>query len=211
MKVSLRAVSMWAAIGIVIFGILGYFLTQPTFLSACPLLASTRVPITSPVDGSAVPIQEIVQGTACHIPQDKELWVMEVVAGVSYFPQNGPIPVSSDGKWNTTAYIGPYPADVGRAFVLYTALADQEGKAAIQQYFKTAPHFQPLKPPLKGIQLMSQVVVIRLDYPLIPPPTVSPDYTPVIINGLFAVSGGAIAGLIPVIGAVGPWRKRHTP
>ena len=145
----------------VFFGILAYFLIKPTFLSPCPLFASTSVTITSPAPESKVPLLTIVQGSADYIPPDTQLWLLVVPdGGTSFFPQPGPIVVSSDGKWSASAYIGlDKPGESGKGHVVYAALADQEGSTAIQNYFKS--RYKPLDPLPRGIQLMSQVHVVR--------------------------------------------------
>ena len=152
-----------ALIGAILFGLAGYFLVRPTFLSACPRFASTNATITSPTDGSAVPQSVIVRGKACNIPQDKELWVIVVAQGVAgFYPQQDKITVANDGSWTTNAFLGDSPSTgSGTGFVLYTALADQGGIAAIQSYFAEAPNFTPLDPLPAGIQLLSQVEVRR--------------------------------------------------
>ena len=64
--------------------------------------------------------------------------------------------------WSASAFLGATDtADGGREFVLYTALADQGGRTAIQQYFASAPDFKPLDPLPAGIQLISQVQVVH--------------------------------------------------
>jgi hypothetical protein len=166
-KLNKLVIPIWAVVVIVILGgviggLVGYFLIVPTALP-CPFFAPTSVTITSPASGSKVPQSITVQGTACHIPNDAKLWVLVMPDNVTaYYPQPDPITVSSDGKWSTTAFIGPTSANVVRGFVLYPALANREGNAAIYTYFKTAPNYQPLNPLPEGIQLMSQVHVVRI-------------------------------------------------
>lgn len=154
---------LWAVIGGVAGVLLGYFLIHPWFFSPCPLFAPTSVTITSPAEDSTASRLIIVQGTACHIPQDKELWLLVVPADVSaYYPQHGPVVVLRNGKWSANAYIGREGrADVGKGYLVCTALVDQEGRTAIQKYFESAPNFKPLQPPLKRIELISQVRVVR--------------------------------------------------
>jgi hypothetical protein len=131
------------------------------------------VTITSPAGRSTVPKVITVQGTASNIPPGKELWLLVEAEGAgSYFPQGdadnpSPIVVSSGGTWSITAYIGQQAgsADVGREFVLYPALIDQndtKAKDAIQTYFKQrGPVYEGI--PLGGIQLMSPVSIIRTE------------------------------------------------
>jgi hypothetical protein len=133
--------------------------STPTAPSGC---SSTDVITTTPVSESTVSIVATVQGTACEIPSTEELWVLIVPDGVTaYYPQPGPVVVTNDGKWSASATVGQNN-DSGRGFVLVTALADQEGSAAIQAYFhQSGSDFKGLYPLPKGIQLMSQVHVIR--------------------------------------------------
>ena len=153
-----------AGIGGVVGVLLGYFLISRIFVPPCPPFAPTRVTITSPVSGTSVPRLVTVQGTACHIPNGRELWLLVVPEGVTgYYPQTGPIMISSDGNWSASAYVGlDAPIDIGRGFVLIAALADQQGSAAIRTYFaQSGPEFKGLEPLPEGIQLMTQVRVIR--------------------------------------------------
>jgi len=153
-----------AGVGGVIGVLLGYFLISPIFVSTCPPFAPTRVNITSPVSGTSVPRLVTVQGTACHIPNGRELWLLVVPEGVTvYYPQTGPVVISSDGNWSASAYVGlDDPIDIGRGFVLIAALADQQGSAAIRTYFaQSGPEFRGLEPLPQGVQLMAQVRVVR--------------------------------------------------
>ncbi len=161
---------LWALIGGIIFGLLMYFLTEPTFISSCPFFASTNVTITSPASDDRIPNQITVQGTACNIPQDKGLWLLVTVEGIGgYFPQGDtanprPIVVRNDGTWSVAAYIGS-SADTGRKFSLIPALVDQndiEAKDAIQAYFmQSGPVYKGIEPLPGGIQLMPSISVIR--------------------------------------------------
>lgn len=149
----------------VITALVAYFLISLIFLSPCGPFAPTSITITSPASNSRVSNQITVQGTACHIPQDNELWLLVQVNGVrGYFPQPGPIVVSSDGTWSAPANIGS-DADSGRGFTLNTALVDQNdtaAKDAIQKYLnQPGPVYMPLDPLPSGIRLMSQVPVVR--------------------------------------------------
>jgi len=153
-----------AGAGGIIGVLLGYLVVSPVALSPCPPFAPTSVTITSPASGGSVPRLVIVQGTACHIPQDKELWLLIVPEGATgYYPQAGPIVISSDGRWSTSAYMGlDDPVDIGRGFVLIAALADQKGSAAIRPYFaQSGQEFKGIEPLPQGIQLMTQIQVIR--------------------------------------------------
>ena len=153
-----------AGVGGVVGVVLGYLLISPLFVSPCPPFAPTKVTITSPVDGITVPQLVMVQGTACHIPQNRELWLLVVPEGVtSYYPQSGPVVISNDGNWSGSAYVGlDDPVDIGRGFILIAALADQQGNAAIRAYFaQSGPEFRGLEPLPQGVQLMNQVRVIR--------------------------------------------------
>ena len=102
--------------------------TEPSKVTPTP--KPTSILITSPTDGSKVPILTIVQGTASGIPEGEDLWVLIVPDGVTaYYPQSGPIVVTSDGKWSSSARVG-IASDTGLGFTLIAALADQEGRAA---------------------------------------------------------------------------------
>ena len=132
--------------------------------SSCPIFAPTRVAINSPTPVAGVSRLAIVQGTACHIPNGSEVWLFVVPEGVAgYYPQTGPIVISNDGSWSGSAYIGTdNPADVGKGFMLIAALADQQGSAAIREYFaQSGPEFRGLEPLPLGVQLMGQVSVVR--------------------------------------------------
>lgn len=157
-------VFLQAGIGGVVGVLLGYFLISPVFVSPCPPFSPTKVAITSPVSGASVPQLVTVQGTACHVPNERELWLLVVPEGVTaYYPQAGPIVISSDGNWSTSAYVGlDDPVDVGRGFVLIAALADQQGSAAMRGYFaQSGPEYKGLEPLPQGVQLMAQVRVVR--------------------------------------------------
>lgn len=167
-KILVIRILLPVVISTIIGGVLGYsFIAVPVALSPCGLFASTSVTITSPEPNSRVPNQVTVQGTACHISQDKELWLLVQVNGVrGYFPQPGPIVVSSDGTWSVPANIGS-DTDSGRGFTLIPALVDQNDKAAkdaIQTFFmQPGPVYVPIEPLPSGIQLLpSQVHVIRI-------------------------------------------------
>jgi len=156
--------SLWhAALGGVVGVLLGYFLIMPILFSPCPPFSSTKLSITSPTANSDVPRLVTVQGTSCHIPHGKELWLLVVPEGVTaYYPQTGPVVVSND-NWSASAYIGvDKPSDNGRGFLLIAALADQSGSAAIRGYFsQTQTDYRGLEPLPSGIEIMAQVRVVR--------------------------------------------------
>lgn len=158
------ATLLQAGIGGVLGVLLGYFLINPIFVSPCPLFAPTRVNISSPTSDVKVPQLVTVQGTACHIPNGKELWLLIVPEGVTgYYPQTGPIEISGDGNWSASAYLGLNdPSDIGRSFVLIAALADQQGSNDMRTYFaQSGPEFTGLEPLPQGVQVITQVRVIR--------------------------------------------------
>jgi uncharacterized membrane protein YeaQ/YmgE (transglycosylase-associated protein family) len=137
---------------------------SPIFNSPCNLFSPTQVDITSPISGSTVPRLVTVQGTACRIPKDKELWVLVVPDGVaSYYPQTGPVVIASGNTWSTSAYLGvDNPTDAGKGFSLVAVLADRQGGAAIRTYFaQQGPNFIGLEPLPTGVQLKTEVRVIR--------------------------------------------------
>ena len=152
-----------AGVGGVIGVFLGYLLIGPVFTSPCAPFAPTSVNITSPMADTSVPQLVSVQGTACHIPNGKELWLLVLPEGVTgYYPQIGPVVVSDDNNWSVSAYVGlDDPSDIGRGFVLIAALADQQGSTAIREYFTQSSSFIGLEPLPIGIHLMEQVRVIR--------------------------------------------------
>ena len=162
--VELRKLSLlrWAVIGLIIGGLLAYFLIKPTFLSPCPLFASTGVTITSPASESKVPRFITVQGTACHIPNGEQLWVLIAVDGVTgYFPQPGPVSVGYDGKWFSRVTLG-IDADRGKNFEINAVLVDKDGKTAIDRYFMQTPNPNYIGiNSLQGITIMGTVNVIR--------------------------------------------------
>jgi hypothetical protein len=131
--------------------------------------SSPSITITSPQKGSHVPIDVVVEGTASGIPQDKQIWLLVVPAGTAgYFPQNGPVVVSAEGNWTANADLGGKDSnDVGREFVLYTALVgqnDREAQDAFSNFFKHGKQtgsYLPIDPLPKGIQLVSHITVVR--------------------------------------------------
>lgn len=151
-------------IGVFLGFLFGYMLVLPLVLTPCSFFKPTNVTITSPTSGSKVPELITVQGTACHISNDKELWLFIGSNGVpGYYPQSGPIIVSSDGQWSVSVYIGSdNSSDVGGGFILTPALADKEGSAVIQNYIKHSGNTTNSLDPLPGgIQLMNQELVVR--------------------------------------------------
>jgi hypothetical protein len=129
--------------------------------------------ITSPKEGSSVPVQIMVRGTAPNnIPKDKELWLLVQSGGVyGYFPQGdafnpNPIVVSHEGKWNAIAYVGIDTDPKEMEFILQLALADQKSasRVAIDQYFasgQAGKGYNPLYPLPDGIELVAQTIVKR--------------------------------------------------
>ena len=120
------------------------------------------VAITSPAEGSHVPQTVTIEGTAANISADKQLWILITVEGVTgYFPQPGPISVNPGGKWSAQITVG-IQTDKGKKFTLYAVLADKDGQATIDKFFK-----QPPRPNyvgitnLQGITTMNTVNVIR--------------------------------------------------
>ncbi len=154
--------TFWQAIlGGLIGVVLGYVLIR-----RCGPLAPRSVTITFPASGSSVPQWVTIQGAACHIPQKKELWLLVVAVDIKgYYPQTGgPIRVARDGTWSAGARIGSDdPKDSGKEHVVHTGLADPDGRAAIDAYFRRGKRnkWEPLDPLPRGIQLMSQVRVVR--------------------------------------------------
>lgn len=173
-----------AAIGIILVGISAAVAASsvnriddhtPTPTISNPTATATPTPsvnvtITFPTEGSQVSRMTTVNGTASNIPPGKELWLLiESKAVKGYYPQGGttgtpsPIVVSSSGTWNRDAYIGQ-DNDSGRQFVLYIALVDQEGRAAIDRYFASGASsnsYTPIYSLPNGIQILTQVSVIR--------------------------------------------------
>lgn len=146
--------------------------TPAPILSPSPTPTPTPPPvsvtITSPKDGSSVLVEITVEGTASGIPQGEQLWLLVESSGVTgYFPQNGgPVVVSADGTWTASATLGG-PNDVGKPFVLYTALVDQnakQGTDAISLYLTVGAqthNYIPIDPRTVGIQTISHVTVVR--------------------------------------------------
>jgi len=160
-----RSTLLNVILAIVVLVVSSLFLGLP-----CPPFAPTSVTITSPASNSGVSNQITVQGTACHIPAGKELWLLVTVGGVSgYFPQGDatnprPITVESDGTWSVAATLGT-PADIGKKlkFTLIPALVDQndtEAENAIHNYFKQSGVYVGIQPLPSGIRLMSPISVI---------------------------------------------------
>ena len=134
-----------------------------------PTSTSTSVPasitITTPTNGSKVPMLTSVEGTASGIPKDEGLLILIMPDGTTaHHPQSEhPIEVPIDGKWISSIRVG-IDSDKGLGFTVSVALADQEGKAAIEKYFKEAKasgNFNGLDPLPKGIRLISQIRIIR--------------------------------------------------
>ncbi len=151
-------------IGAILGLFVGLCVIYPLFLSACPIFAPTQIRIDSPEPNSAVARLVMVQGTACHPPKDKEIWLLVVPSGVTaYYPQAGPVVVSNDGAWSATAYVGlDNPVDIGREFTLIMTLVDSQGTASIKKYFEQAgPEYKGIEPLPEGIHLMAQVQVVR--------------------------------------------------
>ena len=94
-----------------------------------------------------------------NILQDEDLWLLVVPNGtVADYSQIDLAVVSSDGQWSTCACIDQNVADrIGEGsagFVVIAVPTNQDGRTAIQQYFKTAPDYEPLNPALKAILLI---------------------------------------------------------
>lgn len=128
----------------------------------CLPVSSTDLAITSPADGSKVPVLVEVRGTSCNIPSDQELWMLVLPAGVTaYYPQPGPVVISSDGQWSIGAAVGQNtPADIGRPYILIAALADQDGSTALQAYLNRGDN-SGLKRLPQGVQILRQIQVVR--------------------------------------------------
>jgi hypothetical protein len=98
--------------------------------------------------------------TMINILQDEDLWLLVVPKGtVADYAQIDLAVVSSDGQWSAHTYIDQnMPGAIGEGageFVVIVAPINQDGRAAIQQYFKTTPDYQPFNPALKGILLIA--------------------------------------------------------
>jgi len=160
-----RQIFLQAGVGGVIGVALGYFVISPIILAPCPPFAPTRIEITSPISGDSVSRLTTIQGTACHIASNEELWLLVIPQGVTaYYPQQGPVVIVNDGTWTSSAYVGlDDPRDVGRGFVLVAALADNAGNTALRQYFAQASTVgQPgLEPLPHGLRLITQIQVTR--------------------------------------------------
>ncbi|TMC15162.1 MAG: hypothetical protein E6J34_22835 [Chloroflexi bacterium] len=132
--------------------------------SPTPILGAPSVFITSPIEGSKVPLTVTMQGSAFNVAKGRELWILVVANGVKgYFPQQGgPITIENDGTWISQVTIG-VDKDTGRKFEIYTALADQSGRDAIDKNFSQtpSPDYVGIYPLAPGITLMSKVDVIR--------------------------------------------------
>jgi hypothetical protein len=94
-----------------------------------------------------------------NILQDEDLWLLVIPNGtLADYSQIDLAVVSSDGQWSANTCIEQkMPNGIGEGsggFVVIAAPTNQDGRAAIQQYFKTAPDYQPLNPALKGILLI---------------------------------------------------------
>jgi len=139
--------------------------TPVTNISSCSSSSPPDAHIISPGAESKVSVVTTIQGTACNIPHDQELWILIVPDGVTgYYPQlPGPVMITNEGKWSTSVHVGlDQPSEIGKGFELDVALANQDGSTAIHAYFNQAgSNFSGLDPLPDGIQLISQVHVIR--------------------------------------------------
>ncbi len=160
---------LWLTVTGILVGVLfGYALgslslAAPLF-SSCLFFEPTHASILSPPSGSSVPRSITVEGTTCHIPDGKQLWLFVGSNAIpGYYPLTGPLAISSDGKWRTHALIGStQPNDSGASFLLVPVLADQEGGAAIQHFLtRSDVKSRYLYPLPRGIQILSKVLVIR--------------------------------------------------
>ena len=102
---------------------------------------------------------EIHTNGMINILQDEDLWLLVVPNGtVADYAQIDLAVVSSDGQWSTHTCINQdIPSGIvegSGGFVVIAAPTTQDGRAAIQQYFKTVPDYQPFNPALKGILLI---------------------------------------------------------
>jgi len=128
-----------ATIGLVAGAVAGFvialFVTSP-----CPPLVPTRIQITDPVDSGTMLRMADVKGTACHVPQDRRLWLVALPEGASvYHPQAGPVEIVSDGSWLVTAPEGLYdPVGVGRRFTMIAVLADSKASSDLKDYLDKA-------------------------------------------------------------------------
>jgi hypothetical protein len=153
-----------AVIGGLVGVLLGFFLISPIFNTPCSITSPTSVTIVSPPSGISVPRLVTVQGTSCHLSNDKELWLMVVPDGVtSYYPQPGPITVAANGNWSATAYLGlESSVDVGKGFVVIAAQVDAQAVPFVRTYFtQPGPEIKGLEPLPQGVQLMSQIKFVR--------------------------------------------------
>lgn len=91
-----------------------------------------------------------------NVLQDEDLWLLVVPNGTATcYSQIDLAVVSSDGKWSANACIDQNdPTDIRGGLVVIAASTNQDGRAAIQQYCKTAPDYKPFNPALKGILLI---------------------------------------------------------
>jgi hypothetical protein len=176
-KVRTFILTKWPRIGLGTFGIILIIISivvpggglqhigvvSPTPPPSTPPPPPPKVAITFPTEGSTVGISRIAQGTASNIPQGENLWLLVNVSGINgYYPQDGPIPVLSDGTWTASVSIGG-PNDARRAFVLLAALADPQGEAILEQYIKmghASGSFLTIPLP-KGVQVITQIHVTR--------------------------------------------------
>jgi hypothetical protein len=150
---------------------------QATATAQAQTATATAVPsvmITSPKNNATVGSFITVHGTASNIPAGKELWLFVTEEGVSgYFPQlvgdaanPRPITIFSGGAWSIGVHIGQEndPAAVGKTFTLIPALIDQNDSSAhqaIKAFFQQTGEYHPIDPLPSGIQLLSQVQVVR--------------------------------------------------
>jgi hypothetical protein len=159
-----RSTLLAAAVGGVLGGAAGYLAALATAGAPCAPFAPTSVAITSIAPGSGVPRLTTVYGTSCHVPSEHEIWVLVLPEGLTtYYPQPGPVVPTAGGGWSASVYLGSEGSvDVGKAFLVVAALADENGAAALRANVSrpeaAALGIEPLP---AGVQMMSEVRVVR--------------------------------------------------
>jgi hypothetical protein len=134
-----------------------------TSTTTAPTSAAQAGAISSPGPGSTVTVEQPVSGTA-DLPVGQDLWVL-VEIGNGYHPQPGPIPVTADGTWQATVFVGT-AGDSGKQFTLALAATDAAGTAEFVAYLDRGaqtgsyPGLPPQDLP-EGWALLDSVTVVR--------------------------------------------------
>ncbi len=127
-------------------------------------ISTTEVKITHPYDGAYVEIVEMVRGTSQKIPEEEVIWIVIFphIVG-SYYPQNDPADVQTNGEWSSLISIG-IEEDVDKEFDILAVLADKNAQYTFNAYLgeakgkETWPGLQKLP---EGASIYDRITVTR--------------------------------------------------